>query len=85
MPVTKSAQKALKKSVSRRRKNIKYKEKIKGLRKEIKKLLVQKKTEEAKKILPLLYKALDKAAKENIIEKNTASRIKSRTSRSLKI
>lgn len=85
MPVTKSAQKALKKSISRRKRNIKHKEKIKELRKKIKKLLAEKKIEEAKKILPFLYKALDKAAKENVIKKNTASRIKSRASRSLKI
>lgn len=85
MPITKSAQKAFKKSIVRRKKNIKYKEKIKDLRKEIKRMIALKKIEEAKKILPLLYKTLDKAAKEKIIKKNTASRIKSKTTRLLKI
>jgi len=39
---------------------------------------LQKKIEEAKKLLPKLYKALDKAAKVGLIKKNTASRKKSR-------
>jgi len=41
-------------------------------------LISQKKTEEAKKLLPQVYKTLDKAAKTGLIKKNTASRKKSR-------
>ncbi len=41
-------------------------------------MLSEKKTEEAKKLLPQVYKFLDKAAKTGLIKKNTASRKKSR-------
>lgn len=42
------------------------------------KLLDQKNFEEAQKLLPQLYKALDKAASRGVIKKNTAARKKSR-------
>jgi len=38
----------------------------------------RKKIEEARKLLPRVYKLLDKAAKTGLIKKNTASRKKSR-------
>ena len=40
--------------------------------------MVEKKSAEAKKLLPEIYKALDKAAKVGVIKKNNASRRKSR-------
>jgi len=55
-----------------------YKNKIKKLLKEARFLVAQKKNEEAKKILPAIYAALDKAAKAGVIKKNNASRRKSR-------
>jgi len=45
--------------------------------KEIKKLVLQKKIEEAKKLIPKAQKAIDKAAKTGIIKKNNANRKKS--------
>jgi small subunit ribosomal protein S20 len=78
MPIKKSAKKALRQSLKRKAQNSAYKEKIKNLTKEIKKLVADKKTKEAKNILPQLYKILDKAAKVNTIKKNTADRKKSR-------
>lgn len=78
MPITKSAKKALRQNIKRKARNIKKKKKIKNLIKEIRGLVSQNKTEEAKKLLPKLYKALDKAAKTGLIKKNTASRKKSR-------
>ncbi len=78
MPIIKSAKKALRQSIKRRKRNIQRKKKIKTLIKEVKNLLSQKKTEEAKKLLPLVYKALDKTAKVGTIKKNAASRKKSR-------
>lgn len=78
MAITKSAKKALRQSIRRRAGNLIYKNKIKSLIKETKLLVAQKKTKEAKDLLPQLYKALDKAAKVNVIKKNTASRVKSR-------
>ena len=78
MAITKSAKKALRQSQKRRIINIKKKNKIKNLIKQVRCLALQKKTEEAKKLLPQLYKALDKAAKTELIKKNTAARKKSR-------
>lgn len=78
MAITKSAKKALRQSAKKRLGNIFYKNKIKLLIKEARALVDQNKSEEAKKILPQIYKILDKAAKENVIKKNNASRRKSR-------
>ena len=78
MPITKSAKKALRQNFRRKERNIQKKKKIKGLIKEVKSLVSQQKIEEAKKILPQVYKALDKAAKTGVIKKNTAARKKSR-------
>jgi len=78
MAITKSAKKALRQSLKRKSKNLIYKNRIKNLLKEAKKLVSQKKVDEAKKLLPQIYKALDKTAKVGIIKKNTADRKKSR-------
>jgi small subunit ribosomal protein S20 len=78
MPITKSAKKAVRQNSKRRSRNLVYIKKMKSLIKEIRELGLAKKTEEAKKLLPQVYKILDKSAKENIIKKNTASRKKSR-------
>ncbi len=77
MPITKSAKKALRQNIKRRARNLIYKNKIKGLIKKTKSLISEKKIEEARKLLPQLYKALDKAAKVGVIKKNTAGRKKS--------
>ncbi len=81
MPIKKSAKKALRQSVKRRAKNLVYKNKMKALVKEVGGLISEKKLEEAKKLLPKIYKIMDKAAKVNVIKKNTASRRKSRFSK----
>jgi small subunit ribosomal protein S20 len=78
MPITKSAKKALRQNVRRKAGNLVYKNKIKDLLKEVKNLVSEKKLEEAKNLLPQIYKALDKAAKVGVIKKNAASRKKSR-------
>ena len=78
MAITKSAKKAWRQSLKKRKRNLVYKNKIKSLIKEAKNLVSQKKIEEAKKLLPRIYKALDKAAKVGVIKKNTAARKKSR-------
>lgn len=80
-PLTKSAKRALRKSKKRRLRNLERKKKIKKLLKEIKGLIAQKKIEGAKKLLPQVYKTLDKAAKIGLIKKNTAARKKSRITR----
>lgn len=78
MAITKSAKKAIRQSAARREHNIVYKDKIKILVKQARALVLAKKMAEAKKLLPDIYAALDKAAKVGIIKKNNASRHKSR-------
>ncbi|MGC9031422.1 MAG: 30S ribosomal protein S20 [Minisyncoccia bacterium] len=78
MPIKKSAKKELRKNEKRRIRNLFWKRKIKNLEKEIKNLVLENKIEEAKKILPEFYKIIDKAAKNNVLKKNTASRKKSK-------
>jgi len=78
MAITKSAKKAARQSVARRDRNIVYKNDIKKTIKEFKSLVLAKKIDEAKKLLPQIYKTLDKAAKVGVIKKNNASRRKSR-------
>lgn len=78
MPIKKSAKKALRQAKKKRAHNLFYKNKIKILAKKIKNLLAEKKNEEARKLLALFYKILDKAVKERVIKKNTAARKKSR-------
>jgi small subunit ribosomal protein S20 len=83
MPITRSAKKALRQSLKKRAHNLFYKNKIKALLKKVKSLVLEKKIEEAKKLLPQIYKILDKAAKEKVIKKNTAARKKSRIAKAI--
>jgi len=57
---------------------LRRKDEMQNVIKEYKKLVLAKKTDEAKKLIPKLQKAIDKAEKRGIIKKNTASRKKSR-------
>ena len=83
MPITQSAKKALRQNKKRRVHNIKYKKNLKSVIKEFR-FLVETKKEEAVKLLPKVYKALDKTAKMGIIKKNNASRRKSRLTKLVK-
>jgi len=83
MPVKKSAKKALRQSKKRKQRNLSWKNKIKKLQKDIKRLIEEEKKDEAKKLLPNFYKIVDKAAKNNVIKKNTAARKKSRLAKLL--
>jgi len=84
MPITKSAKKALRQSLSRKAENLRRKENYKNTLKKFIKLASAGKNEEAKQTLPKVYKALDKAAKTNVIAKNKAARLKSKAQRLLK-
>ncbi|MBI2042520.1 MAG: 30S ribosomal protein S20 [Candidatus Nealsonbacteria bacterium] len=84
MPILKSAKKAHRQGLRRRVKNIETNKKIKNLLKEVRSLVAQKKTKEAKELLPRVYKALDKAAKVNFIKKGAADRQKSRLTKLIK-
>jgi len=83
MPITKSAKKARRQNIRRRKINIKRKDDLKAVIKQYKKLIVSNKKDEAKKYLSQVYKKLDKAAKTNLIKKNKAARLKSRLSKLL--
>lgn len=88
MPNIKSAQKALKQNVKKRKSNLKTKNKMKGLAKDFNELAVklEKSVEkitagdiqEIQKCLQVAYQAIDKATKKGVIKKNTASRKKSK-------
>jgi small subunit ribosomal protein S20 len=81
MPITKSAKKALRGSLVKKAMNDRNKKAVKESVKNIEKLLKEKKKDEAKKLLPSAYSAIDKAAKRGVFKKNTASRKKSRLSK----
>lgn len=83
MAITKSAKKAIRQNKRRRAHNFIYLEKMKGLLKQAKRFVAQKKLAEAKNILPQVYQILDKAAKVGVIKKNTASRKKSRIAKAI--
>lgn len=78
MPITKSAQKALRQNKRRRTRNLRRFNVLRDTVKKIKKLMSENKKEEAIKLLPTAYKAIDKAAKTGVIKKNNAARKKSR-------
>ena len=82
MPITKSAKKAVRQNIARRKKNLSRKLVLRAALKQYKNLLSGK-IEEAKKYLPQVYKRLDKAVKANLISKNKASRLKSRLTKKL--
>jgi len=83
MPITKSAKKSIRKDKKKTKINVQRKNKIKDLVKEVKSLIAQNKKDEAKKLLPQIYKALDKTAKNKVIKKNNASRRKSRITKAI--
>ena len=80
MPITSSAKKALRQNKTRHARNVIQKEAYKKAVVTFRKLIVAKKHDEAQKTLSSVFKALDKAAKNKVIEKNKASRLKSRLS-----
>jgi len=78
MPITKSAKKSLRQGLRRRKENVRRQKKMRSLKKEIIHLSENSKLKEAQALLASYYKAVDKAAKTNVIKKNTAGRRKSR-------
>ncbi|PIQ68138.1 MAG: 30S ribosomal protein S20 [Candidatus Taylorbacteria bacterium CG11_big_fil_rev_8_21_14_0_20_46_11] len=78
MAITKGAKKAHRASLKKRVFNIRRKNAVENVVKKIKKLVTEKKGAEAAKLIPLAYKAYDKAAKEHTIKKGASDRKKSR-------
>ncbi len=77
MPNTKSAKKSLRQDIRRQKENLLKKRRFTDLFKQIQKLVTQGKKDEVQKLLPQYDKAIDKAAKTNVIKGNTAARKKS--------
>lgn len=84
MPIKKAAKEALRRSKRRRIINLRVREELKNTIKQFKRLIEEKKAEEAKKLINTCYKLLDRAAKKGTIKKNTASRKKSRLAQALR-
>lgn len=80
MPITKSAKKALRGSKRKRVFNTAKKEQINKAIKQFKKLISEKKLDEAKAHISQVQKILDKSVKTGLLKANTASRKKSRLS-----
>lgn len=78
MAIIKSAKKAIRSSARKRTFNLRRKKTLAEVTKDFKKLVEAKKLEEAKKLIPNLYQAIDKAAKRGVIKPNAAARKKSR-------
>lgn len=78
MPITQSAKKALRHSARKRVFNLRRRREMKGAMRSVRKLLSLGQGQEAAKLLPAAYQAIDKAAKRGVIKKNTAARYKSR-------
>lgn len=77
MPITKSAKKALRQNKTRRQRNLVRLNAMRESIKKVRKLALGNKGEEALKLLPLAYKAIDKACKTGVIKKNNAANKKS--------
>lgn len=84
MPITSSAKKALRQAKTRQARNTVRKDAYKKAVKIVRKFVTAKQYDEAAKALPVAMKALDKAAKTRVIEKNKASRLKSRLAQLIK-
>jgi small subunit ribosomal protein S20 len=84
MPITKSAKKALRSSLKKRKFNLRRKDEVVKVTKSFKKLVAAGDKKAAQALVPKLQKALDKAVKGKTLNKNTASRRKARLSKLVK-
>lgn len=84
MPITRNAKKAHRVSVKKAAANTRTKKVLKEGIKKVVKLATDKKFAEAKLSLSAAYSVIDKAAKNGVIKKNTASRRKAMLSRAAK-
>jgi small subunit ribosomal protein S20 len=78
MPITKSAQKALRQTRTRTSENTSYERAMRGAIKSFERAVEAKDYPKASALLPAAQKTIDKAAKRGILHKNTAARKKSR-------
>lgn len=83
MAITSSAKKAHRASQRKRVFNIRRTGALKDATKEFRSAIVAKRADEAAKLLPAAYQAIDKAAKRGVIKKNAAGRKKARLAAAL--
>lgn len=83
MPIKKSAEKALRQTKKRTVINAKAKKEVKALENALQKEIAAKKKDGIKATWPKFVQALDKAAKNNVFSRNTASRKKSRLQKAI--
>ena len=83
MPITDAAKKAIRQNKRRRERNQNIMNKMKRKIKNFKALIEDNKMKEAKEKLSEAYKAIDKAAKKNVISDNKASRKKSQLAKKI--
>jgi ribosomal protein S20 len=81
MPITKSAQKALRVAVRRKVFNDRRTKAMKLAVKKVEKAVREKKDKEVSAAMSLAFKAIDKAARSGVTTKNTAARKKARLAR----
>lgn len=84
MAITKGAQKAHRASLRKRVFNVRRKSTMHDVVKKVRKHIETGKADEAQKLMPSAYKAIDKAAKRGVIKPNTAARKKSRLAAAIK-
>ena len=84
MAITSSAKKAIRSSARKHVFNLRRKDALRDTTKELMKKLAAKDAVGAEKLLPLAYKAIDKAMKRGVIKGNTANRKKSRLAAAIK-
>lgn len=78
MAITSSAKKAIRVAARRRIFNLRRKRAVGEVEARVRRFIAAGKTGDAQKLVPALYKAIDKAAKTNYIKKGAAARKKSR-------
>ena len=81
MPRTSSAKKAQKVSARKHVFNLRRTRAMRRAVKDVRTVLAEGKEADAKTLLRMAYKTIDKAAKRGVIKKNTAARKKSRLTR----
>jgi small subunit ribosomal protein S20 len=84
MPIIKSAIKRARQNVVRRTRRQPFKTELKTAIRKFSDAIGEGKKEEAVKLLPSVFKAIDTAAKKHIIHRNTAARKKSGFSKMVK-
>lgn len=83
MPIKRAAVRQLRKDRKRTSRNHALRSELKTLKKRFDELLIAKRQDDARVLLPVVMKRFDQAASRGLIHRNTASRTKSRLMRHL--